>query len=159
MLSLGLVRFSIGGILKYFLQQLDDQVSNRVIKRRSSWWVILTNKLPVLIAARSSLSAPMSKNNSHPGAIQMSPSAVQLAVQPENRTRLEAAVMEAVVPETATTVQPHGRCSRWNAPRAEKMPKCLLNPVLAGQSTVQIVIAKRIQKKDISYQAMTICCV
>jgi hypothetical protein len=36
------------------------------------------------------------------------------------------------------------------------MPKCLLNPVLAGQSTVQIVIAKRIQKKDISYQAMTI---
>ena len=33
------------------------------------------------------------------------------------------------------------------------MPKYLLNPVLAGQSTVQIVIAKRIQQKDISYQA------
>jgi hypothetical protein len=38
-----------------------------------------------------------------------------------------------------------------------KTPKCLLNPVLAGQFIVQIVIAKRIQKKDISYQAMTVC--
>jgi len=53
-----------------------------------------------------------SKKVLHPEAIPMSPSGAPYAVQPENRTRLEAAVMEAVVPETATTVQPHGRCSR-----------------------------------------------
>ena len=138
MLCLGLVRFSIGRMSQFFLQLLDDQVSNRVIKRRSSWWVILTNKLPVLIAAQSSPSAPMSKNNSHPGAIQMSPSAVQHAVQPESRTRPEAAVTETEAPG-----QPLARCSRWNAPHVAKIRKYLLNPVATDPSTVQIATARQ----------------
>ena len=33
------------------------------------------------------------------------------------------------------------------------MHKCLLNPVLGGQYTVQIVTVRRIQTKDIRYQA------
>jgi len=57
-------------------------------------------------------SAPESKKVLPPEAIPMSPSAAPYAVQPESRTRLAAVVMEAVVPETATPVQPRGRCSR-----------------------------------------------
>jgi hypothetical protein len=42
----------------------------------------------------------------------MSPSVAPYAAQQKSRAHLEVVVMVAVVPETETTVQPRGRCSR-----------------------------------------------
>ena len=110
----------------------------------------MTNKLPVPIAELPSPSALESRNNMHPEAIPMSPSAARPAVQPESRTRLEAVVLAAAAPATEAMGQPRGKCILRNALHAAKIRKCLLNRVPAGRSTVQIVTAKRIQQKDIS---------
>ena len=48
-----------------------------------------------------------------------------------------------------------GKCSRRNAPPVVKTRKYLLNLVRVGPSTVQIVTAKQIRPKDISYRATT----
>ena len=106
---------------------------------------MMTNKLPVPIAELPSPSAPESKKVLHPEAILMSPSVARHAAQQESRALLEVAVSLAAVPETETTGQLRGRCSQRNAPRVVKILKCLLNPVVIGQSTVQIVTAKRTQ--------------
>ena len=69
----------------------------------------MTNKLPVPIAELPSPSALESKNNLHPEAILMSPSAVQHAAQQESRARLEVAVTAAAAGPEAMG-QPRGRC-------------------------------------------------
>ena len=115
----------------------------------------MTNKLPVPIAELPSPSALESKKVLHPEATLTSPSAARHAVQQESRALLEAVVLAAVVPEIETMVRHHGKCSRRNAPHVVKTPKYLLNPVPVGQSTVQIVTAKQIRQKDISYRAIT----
>jgi len=73
------------------------------------------------------------------------PNAVPHAVRQGKHNRMEAAVIVAVVMETEATVQPHGRCFPWNAPHVAKTLRCLLNPVVIDQSTVQIVTAKLTQ--------------
>ena len=76
---------------------------------------------------------------------------VQHAEQKESRTRLEVVIIAEMAREIVTTWQRRGRCSQRNAQHVAKTPKFLLNHALAGQSIAQIVIAKRIQLKDISY--------
>ena len=73
----------------------------------------------------------------------MSRSVAQHAVQPESRIPLEAAAMETEAPG-----QPRVRCSPQNAPRAGKILRYLLNPVVIDRSIVQIVTAKQIRQKD-----------
>jgi hypothetical protein len=91
----------------------------------------------------------------HRGVILTSPSDARHAVRRENRARLEAVVLAAAAPGTEAMGQPRGKCTRQNVPHVAKTPKCLLNRAPVGRSTVQIVTAKRIHQKDISYQAMT----
>ena len=69
----------------------------------------MTNKLPVPIAELPSPSALESKNNLHPEAILMSPSAARHAAQQESRARLEVAVTVAAA-GTEVMGQPRGRC-------------------------------------------------
>jgi hypothetical protein len=106
---------------------------------------MMTNKLPVPIAELPSPSALESKRVLHPEAILMSPSVVPHAAQQGNRALLEVAVSVVAVLEIEATDQPHARCFLRNAPLVAKTPKCLLNPAKVGQSTVQIVTAKRTQ--------------
>ena len=80
-----------------------------------------------------------------PEAIPTSQSAAPHAAQQKSSACLEVAVMIAVVLEIEATGQAHGRCFPRNAPRVAKTLKYLLNPVVIGQSTVQIVTAKRTQ--------------
>ena len=44
--------------------------------------------------------------------------------------------------ETAATALRHGRCFLLSVPPVVKTRKCLFNPVVTDQSTVQIVTAK-----------------
>lgn len=111
---------------------------------------MMTNKSPVLIAELFSPSAPESKNNLPPGDILIRQNAVRPAVQKESRTRLETAVIAAVVPEPGITRQARGRCSQPNALRVAKTQKCLSNPGQEGQSTVQTATTKRIQQENIN---------
>ena len=115
----------------------------------------MTNKLPVPIAELPSPSALESKKVLHPEVTLTSPNAARHAVQPESRARPETVALVVVVLEIETTVLARGKCSRRNAPPVVKTRKYLLNLVRVGPSTVQIVTAKQIRPKDISYRATT----